>query len=200
MTYFTRKASRDYYLLSRKAYILGLIGWAHFLDRARLAKELTRERDPVHIQASRMVQAEEGSHTQPIMNDDPGHSGDFSLEIAIQEDCIDGEAGENGLLQFIAKVNGFSAWHFNQYDPDFFPSVPHGHWKEKETRKLDVYLGWVYEGTRQVSQEKRCLIIDLWNNEEFRRFAATAIDYYLDHHPSYKGWRVSNPRKLPVKR
>ena len=114
MTYFTRKASRDYYLLSRKAYILGLIGWAHFLDRARLARELTRERDPVHIQTTRMVLAEEGTHTPPLMDEDPGHSGDFRLEIAIQEDCIDDEAGENGWLQLIAKVNGFSAWQFHQ--------------------------------------------------------------------------------------
>lgn len=136
----------------------------------------------------------------PTIDEEPGHSGDFRLEVALQENCIDGEEGENGMLQLIAKVNGFSAWHFNQYDPDFFPSVPHGHWKEKEARKLDVYLGWVYEGAEQVSREKRRLIVDLWNNEEFRRFAETAIDYYLDHHPSYKGWRVSNPRKLPVKR
>jgi hypothetical protein len=147
-----------------------------------------------------MVLAEEGTHMSPVIDEGSGHSGDFRLEIAIQEDCIYGEAGENSVIQLIAKVNGFSAWHFNQYDPDFFPSVPHGHFNEREARKLDAYLGWIYEGTKQVDREKRRLIIELWNNEEFRRFAATAIDYYLDHHSSYKVWRVSNPRKLPLKR
>ena len=198
-TYFTRKASRDYYLLSRKAYIAGLIGWAHFLERARLAKVFTRERDPVHIQTSRIVLAEEDAHTPLEIDEDPGLSGDFSLEAAIQEDCIYDEAGDNSLYQLIVSVNG-SKWKFNQYDADFFPSVPHGHLTEKEARKLDVYLGWIYEGTKQLRRVKRSLIINLWNDEQFRGLAARAIDYYLDHYPSYKGWRVSNPRKLPVKR
>ena len=105
-TYFTRKASRDYYLLSRKAYIAGLIGWAHFLERARLAKVFTRERDPVHIQTSRIVLAEEDAHTPLEIDEDPGLSGDFSLEAAIQEDCIYDEAGDNSLYQLIVSVNG----------------------------------------------------------------------------------------------
>lgn len=197
--YFTRKASRDYFLLSRKAYIAGLISWTHFLERAQLAKELTRERDPVHIQTSRIVLAEEGARTPLEIDEDPGLSGDFSLEIVIQEDCIDDEEYDNSLLQLIVGVDG-GKWKFNQYDADFFPSVPHGHLAEKETRKLDVYLGWIYEGTQQLRRVRRSLIINLWNDKKFRDLAARAIDYYLDHYPSYTGWRVSNPRKLPVKR
>lgn len=165
-----------------------------------MARELTRERDPVHIQTSRLVMTEDAGNNPYPIDTDPGHSEELKAEITIRQDCVDGEADENSSLLLIAKVNGFSSWHFHQYDPDFSPSVPHGHWKEMETRKLDAYLGWIYEGTRQVSREKRSLIIDLWNNEEFRCFAATAIDYYLDHHPSYKRWRVSNPKKLPVRR
>jgi hypothetical protein len=185
MTYFIRKASKDYYLLSRKAYIAGLIGWAHLLDRAWLARELTRDRDPVHIQTSGLLMSAETAYSPFHIDAETDDLRESKLEISIEEDCVDGKADEENQLHLIAKVNGLRAWHFNQYDPDFFPSVPHGHWNEKETRKLDAYLGWQYEGTRQVGLEKRSVIIDLWNTDEFRLFARTAIDYYLDHHPSY---------------
>jgi hypothetical protein len=200
MTYFTRKASKDYCLLSRKAYIAGLIGWAHVLDSAWLARELTRDRDPVHIQTSRLLMAAETAYTSSLMDAETDDSRESKLEITIEEDCVDGEVDEDNQLLLIAKINSLRAWHLNHYDPDFFPSVPHGHWNEKETRRLDAYLGWQYEGTRQVGLEKRSVITDLLNNDEFRLFARTAIDYYLEHHPSYKGWRVLNPMKLPVKR
>jgi hypothetical protein len=70
MNYFTRKASKEYYLLSRKAYISGLIGWAHFLDRTWLARELTRDRDPVHFQANRLLLAEEDTQDSQWTDDE----------------------------------------------------------------------------------------------------------------------------------
>ncbi len=200
MNYFTRKASKEYYLLSRKAYISGLVGWAHFLDRTWLARELTRDRDPVHFQANRLLLAEEDTQDSQWTDEEYDDLGEMTFEVVLQEDGINEGGEDDSPLLLIAKVNGLEEWHFHQYDDDFFPSVPHGHWLNKKSPKLDSYLGWVYEGTRQIRRMRRSLIVDLWNNQEFRLFASTAIDYYLAHHSSYNGWRVSNPKKLPARR
>lgn len=200
MNYFTRQASKAYYLLSRKAYISGLIGWAHFLDRAWLARELTRERDPVHLHASRLLLAEEDTQDSQWADDECDDLRGMTFEIVLDNDGINEGGEDDNLILFIAKVVGLEEWHFHQYDDDFFPSVPHGHWRNKNSPKLDSYLGWVYEGTRQTRRLNRSLIVDLWNNQDFRVFASTAVNYYLDHHPSYKGWRVFNPKKLPARR
>jgi hypothetical protein len=65
---------------------------------------------------------------------------------------------------------------------------------------LDVYLGWIYNKSEQQTRMKKGFIIALWNDRKLREFAANAIDYYLNAHPSYGGWRVSNPRQLPRRR
>lgn len=95
---------------------------------------------------------------------------------------------------------GLTAWQFHPYDPDFFPSVPHGHHLQKAKMKLDAYLGWIYQRSNQVGREPRWKIIELWNDQQFRVVAADALNYYLTNHPTYRGWRVVNPRKLPRRR
>lgn len=105
---------------------------------------------------------------------------------------------EPPILQLIpATSTELSDWHFHQADPDYFPSIPHGHWQRRDQPKLDPYTGWIYQGSQQTSREKRKRIVALWNDHRFRKFARSAIDYYLEAFPYYNGWRVRDPRKLP---
>ena len=108
---------------------------------------------------------------------------------------------EPPILQLIpAASTGLMDWLFHQADADYFPSIPHGHWQGCDQPKLDPYTGWSYQGSNQKSREKRKKIVALWNEQKFRDFARSAIDYYLQAFPSYNGWRVRHPRRLPRRR
>ena len=50
---------------------------------------------------------------------------------------------------------GLYQWKFQQSDPDFFPSIPHGHWRSDKRRRLDAYRGWTYQEDRQFGREPR---------------------------------------------
>ena len=108
---------------------------------------------------------------------------------------------EPPILQLLpAASTGLSNWNFHQADPDYFPSIPHGHWQGRDQPKLDPYTGWIYRGSKQTTREDRKKIVALWSDDKFRKFARAAIDYYLEAFPSYTGWRVRNPRRLPRRR
>ena len=104
------------------------------------------------------------------------------------------------VLKFVPSAgSGLHDWKFDSSDPDFFPSVPHGHWKSRHRRRLDAYRGWVYESDRQVDREPRRKLVALWNDDRFRTFAAATIHHYIAASPNFR-WRVPNPRRLPRKR
>lgn len=108
---------------------------------------------------------------------------------------------EDFVLHFSLNVPGLSNWYFRPGDPDYFPSIPHGHWNDLEFPKLDAYLGWVYDHFgKQIKRESRKNIVTLWNDEGFRLAAAKAVNHYLQTYPKYSGWRVANPLVLPKKR
>jgi hypothetical protein len=109
--------------------------------------------------------------------------------------------GDDELLYFIpGPGTGLTHWVFHPFDVDYFPSVPHGHFQGRPQPKLDAYLGWVYQGSKQISRETRQSIILLWNEDKFRALASTAIQFYLNQFPHYTGWRVSKPKVLPRRR
>src|SRR5262249_805930 len=87
---------------------------------------------------------------------------------------------EPPILPFIpAGSTGLHQWEFHQADQDFFPSIPHGHWRSDQRKKLHVYRGWMYQEDRQIGREPRWKIVALWNDDKFRSFASAAIQYYL---------------------
>ena len=192
MRHLTRKASKAYFDLSRFSYIFDLVGWMHFLDRMSVLKDITRPKDPIHVRATRILEIEEWLQNDQWLDEPNEINTEESIRVIVQRK---GEA-----FLFLVGIPGLQNWYFHQYDDDFFPSIPHGHWKGKKRQKLDSYLGWVYDGSKQTRREQRSLIIRLWNDEGFREFSATAVDYYMSHHPHYTGWRVSNPKRRPRKR
>jgi hypothetical protein len=99
----------------------------------------------------------------------------------------------------LAAQPGLSQWTFYQADPDFFPSIPHGHLLSEKRKKLDAYLGWIYRDGKPFGREPRWKTIALWNDEGFRLFASMAIGYYRHQFPGHH-WRVPDPGRLPRRR
>lgn len=120
----------------------------------------------------------------------------------------DDQESTDPTLHFITPKTGkISKWEFIKGDPDFFPSIPHGHAIINESIKLDSYQGYYYNVTnsndkpKSTGRESRKYMIELWNNDKFRIFAIDQIDWYLQTYPSFT-WRVprNRIRCIPKKR
>lgn len=206
MKYLTRYASRAFLGTSKTAHLMGLISWSQLMDRLVALRDMCRPNDPSGQFAERILRLEEWSSesnwpyegdSPSNMNQGPSDASSFGSSI----DYLPDEDDEDAYLCFFpGTTTGLSAWEFHQYDDDFFPSVPHGHWNGRNQPKLDPYQGWVYHGSEQKRREPKKNIVALWNDRQFREFAEVALDYYRTHHPNYNGWRVSNPRRLPRRR
>jgi hypothetical protein len=202
MKYLSSKAARLYLEVSKWSFFLEQIGWTQLVDRLQALSVLCSPSDPALLHAERVLRL--SGVEQPfdsnwsLGNEEDAHS-DVSHEPSFFEsDVADDEFPY--LYLIVGSHTGLASWKFHLYDPDWFPAVPHGHEKNGGPRKLDPYLGWVYKGTAQVRREDRWKIIALWNDDQFRKAARRSINYYMEHHPYFRGWRVDNPRKLPRKR
>lgn len=107
---------------------------------------------------------------------------------------------DENIIHFYPIGTGAEKWEFHPFDDDYFPSIPHGHYLGKKYPKLDPYLGFIYDKNHTQSKMDKKIICALWNNDDFRDMVRKSISYYLNFHPHYKGWRVSNPLRLPQKR
>ena len=206
MKYLTHDAARLFLNSSRNKFLLGLISWSQLMDRLVALRGLCSTTNPSGNMADRILRMEEwenrdeweyeGESPSNELQDDSRPS---SFESTL--DYFPDEDEDGAILCFFAGTRtGLSNWEFHQYDNDSFPSVPHGHWNGRNQPKLDPYLGWVYQGSKQQRREPKKNIIALWNDRQFREFTKAAIDYYLSHHPHYDGWRVPNPKRLPRRR
>jgi hypothetical protein len=198
--YLSKDAALSYFEFSQASYYFGLISHTHLLDRMAALRLMCAPDDPSKAFVEHILRTEEWTtedewvvtenRPEASRPDRPGR------KESIVEPEHDDDLGP--LLRFIpAGSTGLSRWEFNQYDRDYFPSIPHGHYKGRKQPKLDAYLGWIYRGSVQVGRESRSKIISLWNDDKFRDFARTAINFYLTHYPHYRGWRVPRPLVLP---
>ena len=206
MQYLTRAAARLFLNSSKDAFFLGLISWSQLLDRLVALRGMCSPSNPSGIAADRILRVEEWQTDDEweYEGESPSNKrqgSDYQSSFESTLDYPSGEDEDGAFLRFIAGTNtGLSNWEFHQYDDDFFPSVPHGHWNGRHQPKLDPYQGWVYKGSKQQWREPRKNIVSLWNERQFREFALVAIDYYRTHYPNYDGWRVVNPMRLPRRR
>jgi len=200
MQYLSPAAAKAYLETSKWSFLYGVIGWSQLAGRLNVLRVLCPPSSPVRVHAQRVLQLEDE------LSDEDWRDGDSVESEATPKPRWStittkpesrGDADEDDYVRFLPSGNtGLARWQFHLYDDDPFPAVPHGHCKRE---KLDPYLGWVYERTRQSSREPRWKIVALWNDRKFREAAFAAIDYYVGHHPYYV-WRVENPRRLPRRR
>ena len=205
--HLSKSAANDVIWLIQDSYFGGLCSWSETASRLAALATLCKPGDPASVVASRVLEMQNFA----IEDDWPTDEGEsaratsksggsnHSLIQNSNPDWLDDD--EPPILQFIADAAiGLSDWHFHQADPDFFPSVPHGHWQGNDQPKLDPYTGYIYQGLKQTSRVSRKKTVALWNDCKFRVFARAAVNYYLAAFPRYRGWRVPNPRRLPRRR
>ncbi|MFD1158908.1 hypothetical protein [Roseovarius aestuarii] len=199
----SREAAQDYFSLTLLSFNYGIIGESILLERLAVLSSIGKQTDGATVFANEILQD----------NDRPQGHNDWSEDWQererseindnngerITEGRSDDDPGDP-FLHLVIAVGG-NRWEFHPFDDDWFPSVPHGHkLPGRSTDKLDPYLGWIYDKSKQSGRLKRKAIIALWNDDQFRETANRAIDYYLYKHPHYRGWRVPNPRRLPRRR
>lgn len=198
--FLSREAAQDYLLLTLLSYKYYIIDESIFLERLVV---LASVGDPVNgatVFANEILQDHDWPRDDNDWSTDQPEQERSELSDNAGERSAEGQSDDDpddGIIRLIIAV-GKNDWEFHPFDDDWFPSVPHGHKRSgRPTDKLDPYLGWVYDKSKQSGRLKRKAIISLWNDEGFRNTASRAIDYYLDKHRHYRGWRVSNPRRLP---
>jgi hypothetical protein len=194
--YLTQDAAANYLDNVRLSYFVGLIDWSEAMDHLATLRSMCEPRDPASIYAARVQRLEqhEGNDDWPESEGgrSPQEQGGLRGNTHVPED------GDDSKMYFTpGPGTGMSSWTFHPFDPDFRPSVPHGH---RANQKLHAYQGWIFQASRQVGREPRKNIVALWNDAAFRTMATRAIHYYISHHPSYLNWPVTNPRRLPRKR
>ena len=98
----------------------------------------------------------------------------------------DALSNENNLLEFLA----FNKWMFTIGDPDCYPSVPHGHFRNK-TRvwpKLNPYTGRVFSGNHQEDVNSRLSKNEmrfLWTDSNFVDHCRKQVHWYSNFAPAY---------------
>lgn len=205
MPTLSRDAAYDYLQLTLEAHAFGFIPATHLYQRLAALVSMAATGDAAAGIAMYLLQQFDAD-TSLEWDDGEAQGPDNPLEGQRDRDGAGAGARsgekpqEPDVVHFVPAAPRLADWVFHLGDDDYFPSVPHGHFKGGKYPKLDAYLGWKYKRDEQQGRLPRRDIIDLWNDDSFRDHAALQIDYYLDTHRHYRGWRVRNPRLLPRRR
>lgn len=197
----TTAGAQMYLTTSHVTLACGVLSWEEYLLRLRFIKDCAEPATLEFRAASEMLRDKKyegddewsvGEPEQPGLGQGPAES-----EVSISDRH---PPFEPPILAFVAAGStGLHQWEFHQADQDFFPSIPHGHRRSDQRKKVHVYRGWMYQEDKQIGREPRWKIVALWNDEKFRSFASAAIQYYLVTFPRYV-WPVLDPRRLPRRR
>lgn len=201
--FLSREAAQDYFHLILLSYEYHMIDESTLLERLVVLSSLGDPANGATVFANEILQDRDWpKDDNDWLEDTQGQERSKLIDNDGERSAEEGsDDGPDDLIIHFAIAVGGNEWKFHPFDDDWFPSVPHGHKIQgRPTDKLDPYLGWVYNRSKQSSRLKRNAIISLWNDEKFRKTALIAIEYYLEHHSHYRGWRVSNPRRLPRRR
>lgn len=206
--YISSAAAKELLLIIQESYFGGLCSWSETASRLEALSALAGPGQETQFAHRVLAMSdfsfddrwnEERAENQSSGPPDESEGPRFTQIRHSHPDWLDED--EPPILQLHpAASTGLSDWHFHQADPDYFPSIPHGHWEARDQPKLDPYTGWIYQGSKQTSREDRKKIVALWSDNKFRKFARAAIDYYLAAFPLYGGWRVRDPLRLPRRR
>jgi hypothetical protein len=103
---------------------------------------------------------------------------------------------DSGEVEFL-----FQGWVFTKSDPDPYPSTPHGHWRNQNSKwpKLNPYTGRVFKEKHQEDVSARLNkkeMKKLWNDDKFRDFCRSYILWYAEAFPHHV-FGVANPLRFP---
>ena len=125
------------------------------------------------------------------------------------EDTKEDNAIQPGVSSTISNSNDddwleltlLNAWVFTKSDPDPYPSVPHGHYKNKNNKwpKLNPFTGRVFDKKHLEDSGKRLSkrqLRQIWTDEKFKSFCREMIIWYREMYPHHV-FPVRRPLRLP---
>lgn len=174
--------------------MFGFIGIDEFHERIEVALWLDDENDSAND-----PRCEEGDGSSP--EKEPVAEGD-SVEMHVERKpsrVTASQAEEDDTrLEFLC----LGVWIFTKSDPDSYPSVPHGHYKNKNTRwpKLNPYTGRVFSSKHAEDTSKRLTknqMRIIWRDENFRNFCREMVVWYREQFPYFE-FPTRRPLKMPI--
>lgn len=95
----------------------------------------------------------------------------------------------------------FGTWVFTKADPDSYPSVPHGHYKNQNAKwpKLNPYTGRAFSSKHQEDTSRRLSkkqMKEIWIDPSFKSFCREMIVWYREKFPYYE-FPVHRPLRMP---
>jgi hypothetical protein len=195
----TSDAAWTYLELTRQALIHGGITFADFRFRMRFLRDCTEPDSPVAEIAREVLEDAETSDEWSNDGERAGKVGDVGKTQEEGRHQRQAAHPNDPLVTYFVPhaSTGLADWEFHKGDPDFFPTIPHGH---RVQEKLDAYRGFIYADDRQTGRVPRRMIVALWNEEKFRSFAYEAIVHYRETYPEFRKWGVPRERILVLPR
>lgn len=162
--------------LAEMHHSFGLIGIDEYEERCRIAEWLY---------------GGSGQHADPRGAGGEGRAREKEEELASGDATVTVQQGDSndphdpGYLSFL-----FNGWVFTKADPDPYPSTPHGHWQNKNSKwpKLDPYNGRAFKAKHNEDISKRLNKSDmkiLWSDEKFKDFCRGHLIWYMENHHHY---------------
>lgn len=201
--FLKQEAFIDYNELTQLSFNLGYITIFELIKRYKMAITLIDKENPLRDIIIRELEFL-GVHLETLDKELEWDNSDQSDCSSFEQEGIE----KTGLEQKssdrfdLIRASRKNTWNFRPGDPDFFPSIPHGHNYKNINLKLDPYRGEVFDvvNDKQLKSEDRKFIIELWNDDDFRDIARRAIDHYATNVNPMFVWRVQNFKRLPRKR
>lgn len=191
-----------YLLLTERSLDLGHIGLGEYLHRIACLRELLDPSNPV----AQFLTAPPPSEFEQLAGWPEGEVARPPAESKGGEPTS-GEQGSESpqppWLLFITTAGCLGdVWTFKAGDPDFFPSVPHGHLRSKYHVKLDSYRGftWDTKNGTNLCRESKAFIGALWSDPKFRVMAVSAVQHFCWMNPRFNWFSqrgILNPMRFP---
>jgi len=165
-------------LLSDMSLMAGLIGLFEYIERQKIADWLEDSNDRVF-----------DPRTTSDENHEPLKEGCFGENFSNerQSNTTGKHSPDVPPWQELLMMN---QWMFTIGDVDCYPSVPHGHFKNKTRKwpKLNPYTGRVFSDVHKEDVSKRLSkndMVKLWNDLKFIDHCREQVLWYSDFAPSY---------------
>tara|TARA_B110000211_G_scaffold212168_1_gene251629 strand:+ start:2305 stop:2859 length:555 start_codon:yes stop_codon:yes gene_type:complete len=170
-------------------YDIGLIDYDELNERIGVALWLAEELDDPNLDP-RTELGEEPSFNE-FEESDSNNPEEFVKAK------VDGSNDNENWLEFLC----LGIWVFTKADPDSYPSVPHGHFKNQNNKwpKLNPYTGRIFSAKHQ--EDKKQLLSKkqmrkIWSDEKFKSFCREMIIWYQEKF-SYYEFPVRRPLRMP---
>lgn len=177
--------------LAELHFMFGFIGIDEFHERMEVACWLDDENDSVSD--PRCTDDNDSQCKEDIKPQGNDNGERESPNVTISQTGRD-----DNWLEFLC----LGIWVFTKSDPDSYPSVPHGHYQDKNAKwpKLNPYTGRAFSSKHTEDRPKRLTKSQMriiWRDEKFRSFCREMIVWYQEQFP-YFAFPVCRPLRLPI--